>query len=97
VNEDWDFYALRVDDQPASIFVDLALASKTPITGTAVMVYVSVKTRAPRPDGLSSQEESMNSSRSNGASKPQSRTRKALSMSDDARPPGTGGLLLLHG
>jgi hypothetical protein len=57
VNEDWDFYALPVDDQPASIFVDLALASRVPITGTAVMVYVSVKMRAPRPDGLSSLEE----------------------------------------
>ena len=57
MNADWDFYALRVDDQPASIFVDLALASMAPLTEAPIMVYVSVRMRASRPDGLSSQEE----------------------------------------
>lgn len=57
MNADWDFYALLVDDQPASIFVDFALASMAPITEAPIMFYVSVRMRAPRPDGLSSQEE----------------------------------------
>lgn len=57
MDEDWDFYALRVDDQPASIFVDLALASVAPISRAPTMVCVSVEMRAPRPDGLSSQKE----------------------------------------
>ena len=27
MTDDWDFYALTVDDEPASIFVDLAFSS----------------------------------------------------------------------
>lgn len=57
MNPDWDFYMLRVDDQPASIFVDLALRQVAPITDRPLMAYVSVAMRVPRPDGLSSNEE----------------------------------------
>lgn len=57
MDTDWDFYALLVEDRPASIFVDLALAHCAPLNAATFMAYVSVKMRAPRPDGLSSQEE----------------------------------------
>lgn len=57
MDHDWDFYMLGVDDQPASTFVDLALAAIAPITNAPIMAYVSVLMRASRPDGLSSQEE----------------------------------------
>lgn len=57
MDQDWDFYMLRVDDQPASIFVDLALRKVAPLTDRPLMAHVSVAMRAPRPDGLSSQEE----------------------------------------
>ena len=57
MDADWDFYALLVEDRPASIFVDLALAGRAPLAGATNMAYVSVLMRAPRSDGLSSQEE----------------------------------------
>jgi hypothetical protein len=57
MNQDWDFYMLRVDDQLASTYVDLALAQVAPITSQPVMAYLSLTMRAPRPDGLSSNEE----------------------------------------
>jgi uncharacterized protein (TIGR01619 family) len=57
MDHDWDFFMLRVDDQPASIFVDLALAQVAPVTDRPMMAYVSVTMRASRPDGLSSNEE----------------------------------------
>lgn len=57
MDAEWDFYALLVEDRPASIFVDLALAGRAPLTRAPIMAYVSVLMRAPRPDGLSSQDE----------------------------------------
>jgi hypothetical protein len=57
MDSNWDFYALLVENQPASIFVDLALASRAPLFGAGHMAYVSVDMRAPRPEGLSSQDE----------------------------------------
>jgi hypothetical protein len=55
--KDWDFYLCRVDDKPASIFLDLALARDAPIGDLPHMAYVFVSMNAPRPDGLSSKEE----------------------------------------
>lgn len=57
MSEDWDFYSLLVDGEPASIFFDLGLAADAPILGQPHMSYVRVFMREPRPDGLSSQEE----------------------------------------
>jgi len=53
----WDFYFLRVDGQPASIYLDLGWGGEAPPPAFPVMAYVRVLMRAPRPDGLSSQEE----------------------------------------
>jgi hypothetical protein len=57
VEEDWDFYPARVDDEPASIYLNLALARIAPKSAQPNMAYVRVKMRQPRPDGLSSDEE----------------------------------------
>lgn len=57
MSDDWDFYALLVDSQPASICLDLGLARNAPIEGQPYLAYVRVQMRHPRPDGLSSSEE----------------------------------------
>lgn len=57
MDNDWDFYALLVEDRPASIFVDLALAGHAPLASAATIASVSVAMRAPRADGLSSEDE----------------------------------------
>lgn len=53
----WNFYALRVDNEPASIFVDLGIAKDAPLASFPNMAYLRVRMNNPRPDGLSSQEE----------------------------------------
>lgn len=56
-SEHWDFYFLRVDDNPASNFVDIDIASSAPMSVFPTLSYLSVKMNHPRPDGLSSNEE----------------------------------------
>lgn len=53
----WNFYALRVDDQPASIYLDLSLADEVATDEYPVMAWLRVEMREPRDDGLSSQQE----------------------------------------
>ncbi|KRA53243.1 hypothetical protein ASD77_00640 [Pseudoxanthomonas sp. Root65] len=53
----WNFYALRVDDQPASIYLDLSLADEVQADEYPVMAWLRVEMREPREDGLSSQQE----------------------------------------
>lgn len=57
MSDDWDFYSLRVDDEPASIYLNLGLADDAPLQARPFMAYVRVHMRQPRPDGLSSREE----------------------------------------
>lgn len=57
MSDDWDFYFCTVEDRPASIFVDLGVAAEAPIASLPVMGSVRVRMRAPREDGLSSQDE----------------------------------------
>ena len=57
MTDDWDFYFCRVDNRPASIFVDLGVAKDPPLAVYPVMSYVRVAMRNPRHDGLSSSEE----------------------------------------
>ena len=54
---DWDFYSLLVDDEPASIFVNLAERQVAPDQVYGHMGYLRIRMRSPREDGLSSQEE----------------------------------------
>ncbi len=57
MSDEWDFYFLRVDHQPASIFLDMGIARSAPISGFEKAAYLRVWMNNPRPDGLSSQEE----------------------------------------
>jgi hypothetical protein len=57
VAQDWDFYSLLVDGEPASIYLDLGLARTAPARDRPHMSYVRVRMQQPRPDGLSSSEE----------------------------------------
>ena len=57
MSDDWDFYILRVDDQPASIMVDLGIRPSAPLPTHKFMGYMRLKMNDPRPDGLSGQEE----------------------------------------
>jgi uncharacterized protein (TIGR01619 family) len=57
MTNDWDFYSLRVDDQPASIFVDLGIRSQVPIAALPHLAYIRLYMNEPREDGLSSQRE----------------------------------------
>jgi regulator of RNase E activity RraB len=57
MTDDWDFYALKVDGEPASIFVDLGIQAKAPLASHPIMAYIRLHMRNPRPDGLSSREE----------------------------------------
>ena len=57
MTDNWDFYALRVDGEPASIFVDLGIRSHAPLSTHTHMAYVRLHMNQPRPDGLSSSEE----------------------------------------
>ena len=55
--ENWNFYALRVDDNPASNCVDLGVAASAPISGFDTLSYISVEMNNPREDGLSNGDE----------------------------------------
>lgn len=57
MSDNWDFYPLLVDSEPASIYVDLGLAGEAPMENQHHMVYVRVFMRQARPDGLSSNDE----------------------------------------
>ena len=57
MSDDWDFYPLLVDSEPASIYLDLGLARYAPIESQPHLAYVRVQMLRPRPDGLSSAEE----------------------------------------
>lgn len=53
----WDTYFCRVDGNPASILVDLALADVAPLAAFPVMGYLSVGLRLPDEHGLPARDE----------------------------------------
>lgn len=53
----WDFYHCRIDDRPASIFIDLDLIQIAPMAALPLMAHARIYMQQPRPDGLSSNEE----------------------------------------
>ena len=57
MSDDWNFYPLLVDSEPASIYLDLGLARDAPLESQPYMSYVRIFMLQPRPDGLSSNEE----------------------------------------
>ncbi|TPE45565.1 DUF695 domain-containing protein [Pontibacter mangrovi] len=56
---DWEFHFRSIDNKPGSIAVDLGLASVAPITEKPHLLQVAVKMSNPRPDGLSSLQETI--------------------------------------
>lgn len=54
---DWAFYFSNVDDKHSSISTDLGLTKVAPIRTQPYIVYISIKMKSPREDGLSSSEE----------------------------------------
>lgn len=54
MNDDWDFYFCKVNDVVASISVDLGLRSNSkPLLTRKMLIWVWVKMKSPRGDGLS--------------------------------------------
>lgn len=54
LSDDWDFYPLRKEDAPASVFVDLGLHENAPLEEFEWLGYIRVAMRQPRSDGLAS-------------------------------------------
>ncbi|ELP35333.1 DUF695 domain-containing protein [Rhodopirellula baltica] len=57
MSEQWEFYPSRVDDQSASIYVNLSYRGGAPLVNAHDLAWLRVYFRHPRDDGLSSQEE----------------------------------------
>jgi hypothetical protein len=57
MSDEWDFYQLRVDDRPASIFLDMGIAQVAPLDTHKAMAYLRVHMLHPTKDGVSSQLE----------------------------------------
>lgn len=57
MSQDWDSYLCLIDDEPASILVDLGVVAEAPLSGYPVLGILSVALRNPGPEGLSTQEE----------------------------------------
>jgi hypothetical protein len=55
--EKWKSYFCKVNDQLASIFVDLSLRDRAPDSARPHLLFVWVQFNNPRSDGLSSSEE----------------------------------------
>ncbi|MEL6651374.1 MAG: DUF695 domain-containing protein [Bacteroidota bacterium] len=54
---EWDFYFCTIEDKPASIMVDLALKSASPIADKAEFIQISVSLRQPNEHGLTTPAE----------------------------------------
>ena len=57
MSDNWDFYLSELEGQPASFFVDLDLINDAPIAELPFLWTVRITLRDPRPDGLSSSDE----------------------------------------
>jgi len=57
VPENWNFYMCQIDGQPASYFLNLALAEVGPIPERSSLIWVEIQMNHSREDGLSSNEE----------------------------------------
>jgi uncharacterized protein (TIGR01619 family) len=57
MSDDWDFYPCRVDDKPASIFVDLGICADVPIVDLVDMTWLRLYLQRPRDDGLTTNDE----------------------------------------
>lgn len=58
MSDRWDFYLANVNDEPASIFVNLGIRDEVPDRNRHWLLWVWVYMLDPKPSGLSSSEES---------------------------------------
>jgi uncharacterized protein (TIGR01619 family) len=56
--EKWDFYFCKVDNEKGSIYMDFGLKDIAPIENLSLAYWITIPMINPRPDGLSSSEES---------------------------------------
>jgi regulator of RNase E activity RraB len=57
MSDKWDFYLSRINDRPASLFVDVGIAADAPLDACGVRLAILVQQQRPRADGLTTQEE----------------------------------------
>jgi hypothetical protein len=57
MTDNWDFYPVRIDGKPASIYLDLGAAETAPVARLPYLGHLRLFMNAPREDGLSSREE----------------------------------------
>jgi hypothetical protein len=57
LSDEWDFYFARINDAPASIFIDLGIASDVPQEKRPWLLWVWVPLKSPKSDGLATNEE----------------------------------------
>ncbi len=57
MSDDWDVYFTHVDGKPASMLLDLGIASEAPIPGLSVMCYVTLDFLDPDENGMSKRSE----------------------------------------
>lgn len=57
MSDNWGFYQCLIDDQPASIMVNMGLIARAPIPGFEAFGYVRVYLKAPHPNGLPTDDE----------------------------------------
>jgi len=57
LSEAWDFYFARINDAPASIFIDLGIRADVPLEKRPWLLWVWVQLQSPTPDGLATNEE----------------------------------------
>jgi hypothetical protein len=57
LSDEWDFYFARINDAPASIFIDLGIAPDVPLEKRPWLLWVWVPLKAPKPDGLATNDE----------------------------------------
>lgn len=57
IPEDWNYYMCQIDEQPASYFLNLALAKIAPLTYRPTLLWLEIQMNYSREDGLCSSEE----------------------------------------
>jgi hypothetical protein len=57
LSDEWDFYFARINDAPASIFIDLGIRRDAPVEARPWLLWVWVPLKAPKADGLASNDE----------------------------------------
>ena len=58
MSDHWDFYFSSIDDEPASVFMDLGIRGTLPIENLDHFAWLRLYMKSPRSDGLSSTDES---------------------------------------